>query len=216
MASVSTDWAVRRYRQPASPKPEVPHAARSFRRARADDSDRRAPPDGRRHRVAPGHRRRRCLRGRPGDRGHHQREDRVDVRPRRRHGHVHLSDHVHPPRRGPQGPGPAGRPHPDRDRRGGQPVHGDLPAVGGAGAEPRKLPAGRRVPGSARPVVAHRGGVDHRRGDRRAARHRGVPLVRAARDHPLPVGAGGGQQCGEHPAWTTRSSPSGRSARCRC
>ena len=72
----------------------------------------------------------------------------------------------------------------------------------------------RRVAPHPRPGVAHRDRLDHRHGRERADRHRGVPLVRHAGDHPLPVGAGAREQRGEPARSTTSSSRWARSARC--
>ena len=76
------------------------------------------------------------LRRRPGDRRHLQPQDRRGRRPGRGHGHLHLPDHLHAARRRAQGARQAGGSDPDHHRRGGEPLHGLLPAVGGQGAEP--------------------------------------------------------------------------------
>ena len=49
-----------------------------------------------------------------------------------------------------------------------------------------------------RPDLAHRDRLDRGHGRERADRHRGVPLVRHPRHHPLPVGSGAGQQRRQH------------------
>ena len=77
----------------------------------------------------------RRLRRRPGDRRRRQPQDRRRRRPGRGHGHVHLPDHLHAARRRAQGARPARGAHAGGHRRGRQPVHGPLPAVGGPGAD---------------------------------------------------------------------------------
>ena len=121
---------------PASPKPE------------ASPDDGCCPPKPRHPgRDRRGGRVRRC----PGDRRRHQPEDRQRHRSGRRHGHVHLPDHVHAARRRAQGAGQASGPHTGDHGGGRQPLHGVLPAVGGPGADATRRTRSAR---SSRPCSA--------------------------------------------------------------